>query len=92
MQPVVVNDGITQRIKDLLEQNMDKLTPLWVTYEPGPATQGQEPTQGKEFNVYIELQDQLLYTPAIEIVEKDTDTEIFSIGTQEDRFNYSSAP
>ncbi len=44
--------------------------------------------KGVRYKVHRDLQDQLPYTPAIEIVEKGTTTNIYSIGTQEDQFEY----
>lgn len=88
MQPSIVNDGITLRLKTLFESNIERLSPIWFEFEPGNANQGHNPSEGKPFAVYTDLQEQLIYTPSIEISERTTKTEIFSIGTQEDRFEY----
>lgn len=80
-QREIINDAITTHLVNLFEYNED-IRVRWKEHE------ADSTGQGKVFKVYRDMQDQLLYTPAIEIVSQGRETEIFSIGTQEDHFNY----
>jgi len=77
------SDAITTYLVNLINQNNDTLRGRWVDYDQEPGD-----PKGARYRVYRDLQDQLPYIPAIEVVEKGTTTNIYSIGTQEDQFEY----
>lgn len=85
IQRSISNDAITTHLKNLLEQNVDILRILWKDYNDGGAINDNK---GKAYKVYTALQTQLPYTPAIELIALTKQTNIFSIGTQEDLFPY----
>lgn len=82
VQRALVNDEITNYLVSFLETNVDVLRINWKDYNPG------DDQKGKLYKVFKDLQNQLDYTPAIEIISKGRTTNIFSIGTQEDQYEY----
>lgn len=85
VQREILDDAITKHLVDLFETNVDEMRGVWKAYDDGGAI---DDNKGKSYTVFDALQNQLTTTPAIEIVYKDTDTKIISIGTQEDEYHY----
>jgi len=79
----IATDAITDHLVTLIENNADALRIRWKDFESIP---GEE--TGKIYRVFRDLQEQMLYIPAVEVVEKATTTTIYGIGTQEDLFEY----
>lgn len=87
-QPEIVNDGITARLKKLFEDNVEDICVLWKDLQAGEAPKGQDPAKGKIYKVFTDLQEELRYTPAIEINEVTARNSIVAIGTQDDEYAY----
>lgn len=75
-------DEITKYLSDLFNSVGEDIRTNWTVYEPG------EGGKGKHLTIYEDEQKQLQTTPSIEIIAKANTNEIFSIGTQEERFEY----
>ncbi len=81
MSRELFNNEITEHLAQLLELNLDQMTQRW--YE-----EDNDGTSGTKVSVYKDLQAQIGKTPAIELVEKDSDITQISIGSQHEVFNY----
>jgi hypothetical protein len=76
-------DALVIYLTDLFNSISEDVRVNWTEYEKQFGD-----LKGKEYRVYKDLQEQLPYTPAIEIVEKGSTNSIFSIGTQEEQFKF----
>lgn len=83
-QREILDDRITEYLKDRIAEIIAEARPLWASYQPADGSTDM----GKDVIVYTDLQDQLTYSPAVEIVFRNKTTNIFSIGTQEDLYEY----
>lgn len=88
-QPEIITDAVATHLINLIETNIEDLSRIWKNYQPALLANGQEAGHGKLPKIYPTKQDQLPYDPAIEIIYDDTENNIFSIGTQEDRHNFT---
>lgn len=78
-------DAITDYLNTLISNQLEEMRILWKDYEQPNVPDGK----GRLPQVFIDLQEQLIYLPAIEILAEDVENSIFSIGTQEEKGNYS---
>ncbi len=76
-------DEITTYLKNLFASVGEDIRTHWTEYE-----KEENGVKGKEYTIYEDEQMQLQTTPAIEIVSKGSTDQIFSIGTQEEKFDY----
>ncbi len=88
MDRPLLDDEITTYLENFFNKNKGEMSIVWKKYQAADPTKNQDVTKGKELAVFRSLQDQLVYTPSLEIVYKDKKTEIFSIGTQHDTYTY----
>jgi hypothetical protein len=84
----ITDDPITEYLKKLFEENMDSLSTRWFEFERPDVLLEHDAGKGRPAKVQIDLQEQLTYTPSIEIVFKNSENNIYSIGTQEQHFFY----
>lgn len=80
----IYDDEITKYLAILFDSVSEDMRVRWTAFETSPDSGGK----GKAYTVYMDEQAQLQTTPSIEIVSKGTTNDIFSIGTQEQRFDY----
>ena len=85
VQREIFDDAVTVHLKNLFEVNVDEMRNLWKDYNDGGA---DDDYKGRSYVVYESLQTELVNTPSIEIIYKDKDTKIISIGSQEDEYHY----
>jgi hypothetical protein len=79
----ITQDEITQHLVNLIELNEDAMRIRWQPFDQ--ETDGT----GKHLKIFPNLQEQLIYTPAVEIIERDSRNTIFSVGSQEQLINVS---
>jgi len=80
----ITEDNITTYLVDLLNAEVENIAVAWKAYL---ADKPNAPF-GVTYRVYKDLQDQLPYTPAVEVVARGKHNEIRMVGTQEDTFNF----
>jgi hypothetical protein len=85
-QREIFDDAITTHLENIINANNDAMRILWKEYHPDETNS----EYGKDMVVYRSMQDQLPnpINPIVEIIQRNRHTEIISIGTQDDTYNY----
>jgi hypothetical protein len=80
----VTENNITTYLFNVLDSNVEDICVAWRAY----LADTRDAPIGTKYKVYKDLQEQLPYTPAVEIVFRTKTNEIRMVGTQEEVFNY----
>lgn len=81
-QREIFSNEIIERLITLFELNEEAMRDRWKVYDQ------ESDGSGKHLRFWGNLQEQLLYTPSVEIVEKNNENTIISIGTQHEVSNF----